>query len=58
MTTILNELINTKDLSKIKNTLFEYSKKLLDGAVGIRELCLAKEVKLLKYAPKYYPAHG
>lgn len=58
MEKILNEMIDSKDLSKMKKLLLEESRKLLKGTVNLKELCLAKEVKMLKYSPKYLPAHA
>lgn len=42
----------------MKKLLLEESRKLLKGTVNLKELCLAKEVKMLKYSPKYLPAHA
>lgn len=58
MKKIINLLIDSKDLSQMKEYICEESRKLISGTVGMNDLCLAKEVKLLKYNQKYMPAHG
>jgi hypothetical protein len=42
MADILNKLIDTKDLSRMKEEILLYSKKLLSGMVNISDMCMAK----------------
>lgn len=58
MRNTLNLLLDSKDLSKVKELLLETLGRSRAGLLTENKYCFAKEVKLLKYSESAIPAHG
>lgn len=58
MAKMIDKLIDSKDLSEVKRLFVDEYHNVKKGVVLENNLCLAKEVKFLKYSDKTMPAHG
>jgi DNA polymerase zeta len=54
----LNLLLDTKDLSKVKDLLLDVLADSRAGLLTEDKYCFAKEVKMLKYSESSMPSHG
>lgn len=58
MRSTLNLLLDSKDLTKVKELLLGVLSQSKAGLVTEDKYCFAKEVKLLKYTESSMPSHG
>ena len=58
MEEMLNCLIDSKDLSQVKEIFKREYSDLVNGFKIPKDLYLAKEIKAIRYSQKHMPAHG